>query len=161
ARPGASPPPSAQEPHMPVLPVERHTPMPNTRFHSDPDDPDRDREELRLAALPDAAGAARRFVVAQLRKWGLDQLGGLVGSLAEDVELVADELVVNSVVETGRVTRPSSYVELHDHTPPVIVLGLRLTGRRLVCEVWDPSPRPPEPKVPDLLAESGRGLFLV
>jgi hypothetical protein len=30
-----------------------------------------------------------------------------------------------------------------------------------MCAVADPSPRPPEPKDPDYLAESGRGLHVI
>ncbi|SEG48396.1 Anti-sigma regulatory factor (Ser/Thr protein kinase) [Thermomonospora echinospora] len=140
---------------MSVLPTERRTPMPPARFRSHPHDPDRDREELHLAALPSAAGHARRFVRARLHKWDLDRL-------AEACELVASELVTNAVTATGSRTIPSGHTALHDRTPAVIVLQLRLTRHRLVCEVWDSSPLPPVPTtVPGLLDENGRGLFLV
>ncbi len=31
----------------------------------------------------------------------------------------------------------------------------------MLCAVADPSPRPPQPKEPDYLAESGRGLHVI
>lgn len=139
---------------MSVLPVERHTPMPPIRFRANPQDPDRQREELRLAALPNAVGTARRFVTSQLRKWDLDRL-------AEDCELVASELVTNAVVATGSRTVPTGYVKLHDQTPATIVVQLRLTWYRLLCEVWDGSPQPPVPAAVSALAEGGRGLHLI
>lgn len=139
---------------MSVLPVERHTPMPPTHFRTNPQDPDRWREELRLAALPNAVGTARRFVTARLRRWNL-------GRLAEDCELVTSELVTNAVVATGDRTVPTGYVRLHDRTPAIIVVHLRLTWHRLLCEVWDNSPQPPVPVTASELAEGGRGLYLV
>jgi anti-sigma regulatory factor (Ser/Thr protein kinase) len=50
--------------------------------------------ELRLAALPNAVGSARRFVQHQLSVWRLDDL-------IEDVALVVSELASNSVKATG------------------------------------------------------------
>jgi hypothetical protein len=40
-------------------------------------------------------------------------------------------------------------------------LGLVQPGQFVLCAVADPSPRPPEPKEPDYLAESGRGLHVI
>ncbi|WP_119729184.1 ATP-binding protein [Thermomonospora amylolytica] len=139
---------------MLVLPVERHIPMPLTYFRTDPQDPDRQREELRLAALPDAAGAARRFATARLRKWNLDHL-------AEDCELVVSELVTNAVAATGGRTVPTGYVTPHDRTPATIVVQLRLTRYRLLCEVWDNSPQSPVPAAVSVLDEGGRGLHMI
>ncbi|MBO2464983.1 ATP-binding protein [Actinomadura violacea] len=163
--------PSAQ-PSAPMQRSVRPSPKRPPLFTRDPRDPDRDCEALKLAALPSAAATARRFAAAQLRKWGL-------GPLTDDVALVTSELVTNAIVEVGSDTIPGDYAALHDHTPPVITLQLRLTVRRLLCEVWDPSPVPPVPARPhepdspapgdparaDLaledLAESGRGLGLI
>ncbi|ACY95771.1 MULTISPECIES: ATP-binding protein [Thermomonospora] len=139
---------------MSVLPVERHVPMPPAHFRTNQHDPDLRREKLRLAALPNAVGTARRFVTAQLRGWGLDQLAG-------DCELVVSELVTNAVIATGDRTVPAGYARLHDRTPPTIVVQLRLTWYRLLCEVWDASPRPPVPAAASPLSEGGRGLHLV
>jgi anti-sigma regulatory factor (Ser/Thr protein kinase) len=134
--------------------VERQATMSPSRFTTDPNDPDRESEQLALAALPNAVGTARRFVVAQLHKWGLD-------ALADDVELVTSELVTNAVQEVGLDIVPADYAELHDARPPVIVLRLRLTVRRLLCEVWDPSPHPPATAQAALLDEGGRGMSLI
>ena len=40
-------------------------------------------------------------------------------------------------------------------------LGLVQPGQFVLCAVADPSSRPPEPKDPDYLAESGRGLHVI
>ena len=40
-------------------------------------------------------------------------------------------------------------------------LGLVQPGQFVLCAVADPSSRPPEPKEPDYLAESGRGLHVI
>lgn len=147
---------------MIALPVEWLAPMSTppasprgcSRFSSDPRDPERVSERLPLAALPNAVGSARRFAVAQLRKWGLD-------ALADDVEVVTSELVTNAVREVGLGSVPEDYAALHDAHLPLIVLQLRLTAHRLLCEVWDPSPTPPVEARSDLLDEGGRGMGLV
>jgi anti-sigma regulatory factor (Ser/Thr protein kinase) len=152
---------------MSVLPVERQAPMPSPppsqpssssepspRFKADPHDPDRDCEQLPLTAVPSAVGTARRFAVAQLRKWGLDPL-------ADDVEVVTSELVTNAVTEVGLDTVPDGYAALHDAHPPLIVLQMRLTTRRLLCEVWDPSPDPPVQREAGPFDQSGRGMLLI
>ncbi|MFP3966479.1 ATP-binding protein [Actinomadura fulvescens] len=147
---------------MTVLPVERQalmpspppTPRPSQCFTHDPDDPDRERTVLPLAAVPSAVGGARRFAVAQLRTWGLDPL-------ADDVEIVTSELVTNAVREVGLDTPPDGYVALHDAHPPLILLQLRLTTRHLFCEVWDPSPSPPVAVEAGDFALGGRGMALI
>jgi anti-sigma regulatory factor (Ser/Thr protein kinase) len=139
---------------MPVPPVERQAPMPPLSPSADLKDPDRAREYLRLAALPSAVGSARRFTVHWVRQWGL-------APLADDVELVASELVTNAVTEVGTLDEPDGYVVLHDATPPVIMLQLRLTIRRLFCEVWDPSPNLPVPVQATAFDEGGRGLQMI
>jgi anti-sigma regulatory factor (Ser/Thr protein kinase) len=103
-----------------------------------------------MAAVPDAVAHARRFALSQLRKWGLEPL-------ADDVELVTSELVTNAVRKVGH----ADLGALARTEPPVIVLRLRLTARRLFSEVWDPSPEPPVPVQAGALDESGRGMVLV
>jgi anti-sigma regulatory factor (Ser/Thr protein kinase) len=82
-----------------------------------------------------------------VRAWGL-------ASLAATAELLVSELVTNAVQAMAG----------QNHQPPV---GLRLFGddARVLIEVWDGDPRPPEDPgtegLPDLEAEGGRGLFLV
>jgi len=82
-----------------------------------------------------------------VQKWGL-------ADLAATAELLVSELVTNAVkAMAGRDDQPRVY--------------LRLSGdnARVLIEVWDADPRPPEdPRadgLPDLDAEGGRGLFLV
>ncbi|RAY15915.1 hypothetical protein DPM19_09175 [Actinomadura craniellae] len=137
---------------MPAFPAERHEPRP--LFCSDPRDPDHDTARLRLAALPTAVGCGRRFVTAQLSTWRLDRL-------TADCALVASELLTNAVTATGTKTTPATYAELHDRTPGTVVIQLRRTGNKLVCEVWDGSDRPPVPADPGRYDEGGRGLLLV
>jgi anti-sigma regulatory factor (Ser/Thr protein kinase) len=147
---------------MTVLLVHWQVPMPSVRrpdrfaahFTSDPRDPDRERERLPLAALPTAVASARRFVVAQLRTWGLEPL-------VDDVELVTSELVTNAVREVGLDTVPDGYAALHTAAPPLIVLQLRLTAHRVLCEVWDPSPELPVRSQAGPFDEGGRGMALI
>lgn len=139
---------------MTVLPSRTPGSMPWSRFVSDPRDPDRDSRELSLAAVPHAAGAARRFAAALLRAWELVVL-------TDDCEVVISELVTNSVCALGSRALSEGGSAVHDGPRPDIVLRLRLTGLRLVCEVWDPSPAMPAEAMADLLDESGRGMMLV
>lgn len=135
---------------MTALPVERHESM-TPRPHPDPAGPGAPgHAELRLAALPTAPSAGRRFVAAHLRKWGLD-------AFVDACELVVSELVTNAATAAGD---PGAG----------IVLRLRLTDRRLRCEVWDGDEHPPVPAVTavagdlaalDGIGEHGRGLLLV
>jgi anti-sigma regulatory factor (Ser/Thr protein kinase) len=139
---------------MPALPAVRRQAKPLPYFTSDPGDPDRAWARLRLAALPSAVGTARRFAGAQLCHWGME-------TLADNVLVVTSELVTNSITEVGSVTVPDGYAALYANTPPVIVFQLRLTDRRLLCEVWDPSLNPPVPGQAGDFDETGRGLGLV
>lgn len=110
--------------------------------------------KLRLAALPNAVGSARRFVRQQLPLWRLDDF-------VDDVALVVSELTSNSVKATGTETVPKSYPDLYDAFLVTVILRLRLTSTDLYAEVWDASNEPPVLARPTALAESGRGLVLV
>ncbi len=98
---------------------------------------------LRLAALPNAVGSARRHTRDLLPRWDL-------AALTDTAELVVSELVTNAVKAVGA-TRPLTTVELR----------LVPTRASVFIEVWDPNPAPPTLKEPSWDAESGRGLPLV
>jgi anti-sigma regulatory factor (Ser/Thr protein kinase) len=104
---------------------------------------------LVVGALPTAVSCARLHAKHLAREWGLT-------GISETIELLVSELTTNSVQAMAR----------HDGQP-VIRLRLLSDYTRVRIEVWDAEPRPPAPKdpaadgIPDLEAESGRGLFLV
>jgi hypothetical protein len=107
-----------------------------------------------IGALPGAASACRAFVRATLMVWGLN------GDLADDVELVSNELVINSIAaSTGADGRPA----YRDGQMPLVGIGLRRNdaSRTLRVEVWDTAEGKPELRRADDLAESGRGLAIV
>ncbi len=102
-----------------------------------------------------SVGTARDFCLSTLRRWGVTDRG-------DDVAVVVSELLTNALRHalppagppggtaggTGRGRWP-------------VRLGLVQPGQFVLCAVADPSPRPPEPKDPDYLAESGRGLHVI
>lgn len=104
---------------------------------------------LELGALPTAVPCARLHARQLAWEWGLS-------GIAETIELLVSELTTNSVQAMAG----------HDGQPAI---GLRLLSdsARVRIEVWDADPRSPAPTdpaadgMPDLEAESGRGLFLV
>jgi anti-sigma regulatory factor (Ser/Thr protein kinase) len=110
--------------------------------------------KLRLAALPNAVGSARRFVQHQLSVWSLDYL-------VEDVALVVSELASNSVNATGPLSVPDSYTQLYDAFLSTVILRLRLTSIDLYAEIWDASDELPILTEPATDEENGRGLVLV
>lgn len=104
---------------------------------------------LELATLPTAVPCSRLHAKHLAWEWGLT-------SITDTIELLVSELMTNSVqAMAGQDGQPA--------------IRLRLLGdnARVRIEVWDADPRPPAPKdpaadgMPDLEAESGRGLFLV
>ncbi|MFR9797834.1 SpoIIE family protein phosphatase [Streptomyces sp. MS06] len=86
---------------------------------------------------PAAVAEARRTVVRQLERWGLDEL-------AFTTELVVSELVTNALRYTGG------------------PIELRLIRERsLICEVFDGGVTAPRLRHPRATDEGGRGLLLV
>jgi anti-sigma regulatory factor (Ser/Thr protein kinase) len=94
-----------------------------------------------------SVGAAREFSVATMRRWG-------VANRVDDIGIVVSELLTNALRHG-----------VPDTAPPrrrwPLRLGLVQPGRYVLCAVADPGRRLPEPKAPDYLAESGRGLHVI
>jgi anti-sigma regulatory factor (Ser/Thr protein kinase) len=105
---------------------------------------------MRQVALPpqaDSASAARRAVRRTLAYWGLSEV-------TDDAVLLVSELVANAVCHAR-----------HDLDGqgggPGLVVSLTCAGSVLRIEVRDTDPRPPQPRVPDSLDESGFGFVIV
>ncbi|QXJ19718.1 ATP-binding protein [Actinomadura graeca] len=90
-----------------------------------------------LAHEPESSAAAREFVRKAAADWLID---------FNDLLTVVGELVGNAVV--------------HTRGESIVVRAYELPAWYVV-EVWDYSPRMPEPRTPDLAWESGRGLVVV
>jgi len=106
------------------------------------------RSSLGLGALPSAVPCARLHARQVLWEWGLSEV-------AEIAELLVSELVTNAV-------------QAAQATVSDMPVNVRLSANRdrLLVEVWDSNVQPPVPRVlenglPEIDAESGRGLFLV
>jgi hypothetical protein len=102
-----------------------------------------------------SVGPARDFCLSTMRRWGVTNRG-------DDVAVVVSELLTNALRHAMPQVRPPA------GTPGgagrsrwPVRLGLIQPGQFVLCAVADPSPRPPEPKEPDYLAESGRGLHVI
>jgi anti-sigma regulatory factor (Ser/Thr protein kinase) len=95
--------------------------------------------EIILQPTPHAPRAARKFVARMLDEMGCP-------NLIEDAELMASELVTNS---------------LRFAPGQPIVVNIWQAGPSLFLEIWDRSPQPPMCLTPDELAENGRGLQIV
>ncbi|MFD9292639.1 ATP-binding protein [Streptomyces sp. NPDC060030] len=100
-----------------------------------------------LGADPESLRQARAFVRDALEYWGLR-------SCADDVSLVAGELVSNAVCHGIQPT-----AEHPD--PPRARLGLACQDGTLVCAVTDPSPEVPVLRRADESLERGRGLRII
>jgi anti-sigma regulatory factor (Ser/Thr protein kinase) len=90
---------------------------------------------------PEALTEARHMIRAAVRAWG-------GGERADDVELVADELITNALM----------------HTEGAAIVTLRVLsgpGRRLRAEVEDSSSALPRRREAGVSGVSGRGLLLV
>lgn len=102
-----------------------------------------------------SVGTARDFCLSTMRRWGVTDRG-------DDVAVVVSELLTNAlrhaVPQARHPGAPGSLAGRHRW--PVRV-GLVQPGQFVLCAVADPSPRPPEPKDPDYLAENGRGLHVI
>jgi len=103
-------------------------------------------EYVELGLLDTTPGSARAHVVNVLREWRLTEL-------AEAAELVASELVTNSVLATRAVGWPA-------RQPPVRMWLLSDHASVLVL-VWDPVSASPVPGEAGTDDESGRGLAIV
>jgi anti-sigma regulatory factor (Ser/Thr protein kinase) len=105
-----------------------------------------------VAALPTATPCARLHARSIACEWGL-------GDLAETVELVVSELVTNAVLASvDHDGRPRYSAE---HGLACVHLRLSTDKLAVLIEVWDENAVLPEPGLPDLDDESGRGLMLV
>jgi len=107
---------------------------------------------------PRSVGTARDFCLSTMRRWGVQDRG-------DDVAVVVSELLTNAL----RHGVPQAQARTQAQTPAgaahlsrwPVRLGLVQPGHFVLCAVADPSPRLPEPKEPDYLAESGRGLHVI
>lgn len=90
---------------------------------------------------------SRDFTVATLRRWG-------VAERREDIAVVVSELLTNALRHAS-----SQSGSLEPRWP--IRLGLLQCGPCVLCAVADSSDKAPEPREPDYLAESGRGLHVI
>ena len=107
---------------------------------------------IRLAALPSAASAGRRFMrtVLQLQD---------ASEFEDDALLCTSELVTNAVTATGLVEeRAGSRPSVSDGA---VVLCAAVNERQLRIEVWDVSPELPVPRGATEDEEHGRGLALI
>jgi anti-sigma regulatory factor (Ser/Thr protein kinase) len=103
--------------------------------------------QVMLPAQAESATLARGAARRTLAYWGL-------GDLAEEAVLLVSELVGNAVCHAR-----------HDACGqpggPVLVLTLTCSESALRIEVRDTDPRPPQPRVPGPLDESGFGFVIV
>lgn len=111
-----------------------------TDLQPDAADERRDRQMM-LPAAGQAAGLARRATREALASWGL-------GYLEETAALLVSELVGNAV---RHARGGGSALELRLET---VATWLRI-------EVRDADPRPPQPRTPGVLDDSGFGFVLV
>ena len=104
-----------------------------------------------LSARPEEARTARRFVREMLTCWGLE-------ALADDAEMIVDELVVNAVLHGTRagLTRGNPGAGL-----TVLRLCMLRRAGEVMLAVVDPGNETPMPRQPDWGGESGRGLQIV
>ena len=104
-----------------------------------------------LSARPEEARTARLFVRELLTCWGLE-------ALADDAEMIIDELVVNAVLHGTRagLIRANPGAGL-----TVLRLCMLRRGGEVMLAVIDPANEMPMPRQPDWGWESGRGLQIV
>ncbi|MEW2358267.1 ATP-binding protein [Spirillospora sp. NPDC029432] len=98
--------------------------------------------ELRLPNAPEAVGRARRFLRSVAAAWG-------VSHVTETAELCVSEVATNAYQHTDR-----------DEERPLRLVVLRV-GACIRCEVHDQSPEVPCIRDAGMLAESGRGMFIL
>jgi hypothetical protein len=123
---------------------------------------------------PRSVGTARDFCLSTMRRWGVQDRG-------DDVAVVVSELLTNALrhgvpqartqaqARTQTQTQTQTQARTQAQAPAgaaalsrwPVRLGLVQPGHFVLCAVADPSPRLPEPKEPDYLDESGRGLHVI
>ncbi len=102
-----------------------------------------------LSARPEEARTARRFVRELLTCWGLE-------ALADDAEMIVDELVVNAVLHGTRAGPPRTGA-----SPSLLRLCMLRRAGEVMLAVVDPGNETPMPRQPDWAGETGRGLQIV
>jgi anti-sigma regulatory factor (Ser/Thr protein kinase) len=102
--------------------------------------------QIKLPAHGESAGLARAAARRTLAYWGLSDL-------TEDAVLLVSELVGNAVCHARH--------EAGQYGGPTLTLSLTCAGPTLRIEVRDTDPRPPQPREPGALDESGFGFVLV
>jgi anti-sigma regulatory factor (Ser/Thr protein kinase) len=93
---------------------------------------------LKPGTLPSSVSAARHHTARTLSRWNLEYL-------ADAAQTVVSELVTNAIV----------------HGAGPVTVRLRANHERLIIEVQDALPAPPEPRQPEPDDEGGRGLEIV
>jgi anti-sigma regulatory factor (Ser/Thr protein kinase) len=111
------------------------------------------RHRIELPAGNAAAGLARQTARQVLTSWGLDEA-------AETAVLLACELVTNAVRHVHAEEFPRAAVQEKERAAGP-ELQLTVSPGLLRIEVFDTDPRPPQPRTPDELDESGFGFVLV
>ncbi|MFE4665275.1 ATP-binding protein [Streptomyces sp. NPDC056716] len=104
------------------------------------------------AAESRAVPFGRQFAANALDDWGL-------AHMRESVTLIASELLTNAVRATGTIEPGVTYRDRE--TLPLVAVRLRMTGGKLLVEVYDTSRVLPRMRTPESDAEDGRGLPLV
>ena len=102
--------------------------------------------QIMLPAHGESTGLARAAARRTLAYWGLRDL-------TEDAVLLVSELVGNAVCHARH--------EVGQPGGPTLVLSLTCAGPTLRIEVRDTDPRPPQPREPGALDESGFGFVIV
>ncbi|WP_158578455.1 ATP-binding protein [Spongiactinospora rosea] len=113
-------------------------------------------DTLMLVALPSAVWIGRAHTAAVLRGWG-----HRAAAFIEDAQLIASELITNSIQALGYADNPPATRTLLAKDS-LIRITLSELDDSLSINVWDSHPRLPEaPAEVPFEAESGRGLFIV
>jgi anti-sigma regulatory factor (Ser/Thr protein kinase) len=107
-----------------------------------------------LSARPEEARNARRFVRDLLTCWGLE-------ALADDAEMIVDELVVNAVLHGTRAGLTRGGPAPGSDGMTVLRLCVLRRAGEVMLAVVDPGNETPMPRRPDRGGESGRGLQIV
>lgn len=100
-----------------------------------------------LSARPEEARTARHFVRELLVCWGLE-------ALADDAEMIVDELVVNAVLH-------GTHNGMRQGASSVLRLCMLRRVGEVMLAVVDPGNEAPMPRQPDWTGENGRGLQIV